>query len=252
MWFGIITLFPEMFNALHVGITGRALKEKLIQIKCWNPREFTEDKHQSVDDHPYGGGPGMVMMAPPLISALRKAKKAAPQKPVIIYLSPQGSIFTQAKAIDLSRKDAIIFLAGRYEGIDERVIEREIDDEYSIGDYILTGGELAAMVMIDAITRQLPGALGDQQSVYQDSLVSGLLKYPQYTRPDDVEGIKVPEVLLSGNHNLIEKWRAKQALGNTWLKRPDLLEKKVLNTEEKALLEEFIKDFSKNKSRKKA
>lgn len=250
MWFGIISLFPEMFQALNAGITGRALKEQLLTINLWNPRDFATDRHKSVDDRPYGGGPGMVMMAEPLKAAIKAAKQTAPQKPTIIYLSPQGRLFDQASAFDLANKKSVILLAGRYEGIDERIIEKEINYECSIGDYILTGGELAAMVLIDVVTRLIPGAVGDENSVSQDSLVSGLLKYPQYTRPEDLDGLKVPELLLSGHHKLIAKWRAKQALGMTWLKRPDLLAKKLLTDEEQSLLDEFIQEFLQNKSRK--
>lgn len=250
MWFGVISLFPEMLQALHVGITGRALKQGLLKIESWNPRDFALDKHKSVDDHPYGGGPGMVMMAEPLKAAIYAAKKAAQTTPTVIYLSPQGKKFDQTAAVALADKKSIILLAGRYEGIDERIIEQEIDAEWSIGDYILTGGELAAMVMIDAMTRLIPGAIGDQDSVTQDSLSSGLLKYPQYTRPDDLDGAKVPELLLNGNHRVIERWRLKHSLGNTWLKRPELLAQRQLSEEEQSLLTEFINEFLQNKARK--
>ncbi len=247
MWFGIVSLFPEMFQALNAGITGRAIKDKLLTLDHWNPRDFTLDKHQSVDDHPYGGGPGMLMMADPLTSALHTAKAHAAAKglapPAVIYLSPQGRQFDQSAAAELLEKQSVILLAGRYEGIDERIIEQEIDEELSIGDYILTGGELAAMVMIDAITRLIPGALGDKDSAAQDSLSNGLLKYPQYTRPECFAGLNVPNVLLSGHHQQIEQWRLKASLGKTWLKRPDLLAKKGLSEKEVALLTEFIEDF---------
>jgi tRNA (guanine37-N1)-methyltransferase len=249
MWFGIISLFPEMFQALNSGITGRALKERLIQTEFWNPRDFATDRHKSVDDRPYGGGPGMVMMAEPLQAAIHAAKAAAPQKPSVIYLSPQGRVFNQEAAAELAAKKSVILLSGRYEGIDERIIEQEIDEEWSIGDYILTGGELAAMVLIDAATRLIPGAVGDENSVTQDSLTSGLLKYPQYTRPEMLAGQAVPSVLLSGNHRHIDKWRLKESLGKTWLRRPDLLGKKSLNKEEIALLTEFIDEFSKKNPR---
>lgn len=244
MWFGLVSLFPEMFQALEVGITGRALKEGLIKMDFWNPRDFATDKHKSVDDRPYGGGPGMVMMAEPLQSAIHAAKKAAPtENPTVIYLSPQGRHFDQDAAAELVAKKSVIFLAGRYEGVDERLIEHEIDEEWSIGDYILSGGELAAMVMIDAITRLVPGTVGDKDSVTLDSLTTGLLKYPQYTRPDHFGGSPVPEVLLSGNHQHIDAWRLKASLGRTWLRRPDLLQKKRLTDKELALLTEFIEDF---------
>lgn len=244
MWFGIISLFPEMFQALNSGITGRALKEELIKLTCWNPRDFAKDKHKTVDDHPYGGGPGMLMKAEPLQAAIHAAKKAAPPQTSVIYLSPQGKPFDQTAASLLAAKEAVILLAGRYEGIDERIIQQEVDEEWSIGDYILTGGELPAMVMIDAITRLLPGALGDDDSATNDSLSNGLLKYPQYTRPEIFSGQAVPPVLLSGDHADIHTWRLKASLGNTWLKRPDLLAKKALSDQEKAILAEFIQQTS--------
>lgn len=243
MWCGIVSLFPEIFQSLNVGITGRALKEKLLEIHHWNPRDYATDKHKSVDDHPYGGGPGMVMMPQPLQAAIEAAKKAAPSKPTVIYLSPQGRQFNQEAAVELANRQAVVFLAGRYEGVDERIIEQEVDEEWSIGDYILTGGELAAMVMIDAATRLLPGAVGDENSVIQDSLTSGLLKYPQYTYPPTFNNTPVPPVLLSGHHKQIHQWRLKSSLGRTWLRRPDLLEKKHLNDEELKLLAEFIEEF---------
>ena len=242
MWFGLVTLFPEMFQVLQSGITGRAIKEKLLQLDCWNPRDFAFDKHKSVDDRPYGGGPGMVMMAEPLQAAIHAAKTAAPKKPRVIYLSPQGKAFNQAAAAEFAAENALVLVAGRYEGVDERLIEQEIDEEWSIGDYVLSGGELAALVMIDAVTRLIPGAVGDIDSVSQDSLTTGLLKYPQYTRPEDFSGAKVPEVLLSGHHQLINRWRLKESLGRTWQRRPDLLQKRQLTKEEAALLAEFIKE----------
>lgn len=234
-----------MFQALTVGITGRAQKDKLLELQIWNPRDFTTDKHQTVDARPYGGGPGMVMMAEPLQAAIEAAKQAAKKPPTVIYLSPQGKPFNQAAAQELVKRESLILVAGRYEGIDERLIEQEIDEEWTIGDYILTGGELAAMVMIDTITRLIPGAVGDQASVTEDSLTSGLLKYPQYTRPELTNQIPVPPVLLSGNHKEINRWRLKTSLGKTWLRRPDLLAKKELSKEESSLLDEFIKEFSK-------
>lgn len=242
MWFGVITLFPEMFSVLEYGITGRALKEKLIQVTAWNPREFTHNKYRKVDDSPYGGGPGMIMMAQPLQDAIRAAKNAAPTKAVTIHLSPQGKWFNQAAAEKLLAKKSIILLAGRYEGIDERLLTLEIDEEWSIGDYVLSGGELAALVMIDTITRLIPGALGHADSAAQDSLSSGLLKYPQYTRPENFQGLVVPDILISGHHQAIERWRLKQALGKTWLKRPDLLAKMNLNEFQQTLLKEFIQE----------
>lgn len=242
MWCGIITLFPEMFDALKVGITGRAIKEEKLTIACWNPRNFSTDKHKSVDDRPYGGGPGMVMMAEPLRAAIRAAKTAAPMTPTVIYLSPQGRKFDQAAAEVIATKQAVILIAGRYEGIDERIIQQEVDEEWSIGDYIVSGGELPAMVMIDAMARLIPGVVGDADSVTQDSLTTGLLKYPQYTRPEEFDGQKVPEVLLGGNHQQIMQWRLKASLGKTWQRRPDLLVNRQLSQIEQKLLNEFINE----------
>lgn len=240
MWFGIITLFPEMFSALNSGITSRALKENIMQIQCWNPRDYSTDKHQSVDDNPYGGGPGMVMMPEPLQAAIQAANAAAPSPPTVIYLSPQGRQFDQKAAERLVTLKSVVMIAGRYEGIDERIIESEVDEEWSLGDFILTGGELAAMAMIDAASRLLPGVVGDDQSVLQDSLTTGLLKYPQYTRPEIFADLVVPPVLMSGHHAQIKRWRTKMSLGRTWARRPDLLAKMVLSKEEQILLDEFI------------
>jgi tRNA (guanine37-N1)-methyltransferase len=245
VWFGIITLFPEMFAALDYGIVGRAVKTKLISVDLWNPRDFTQDKRRCVDDRPYGGGPGMLMMTQPLQAAITAAKNAATAKPVVISLSPQGKCFSQAAAVEMREKKNIVFVAGRYEGIDERLLVTEIDEEWSVGDYVLSGGELAAMAIIDVITRLIPGALGHEDSVAQDSLSSGLLKHPQYTRPDKYADLTVPDVLLSGNHKAIERWRLKQSLGRTWLKRPDLLMKKSLDTFQLELLMEFIQEQKK-------
>ena len=233
-----------MFSALDYGITGRALKEELVKLTCWNPRDFTQNKHRHVDDRPYGGGPGMVMMAQPLQEAIRAAKHAAPldTKPVVVHLSPQGDRFTQSTAERICEKKSVILIAGRYEGIDERLLEVEVDEEWSVGDYVLSGGELAAMTIIDVITRLIPGALGHEDSAAQDSISSGLLKYPQYTRPESFQDRVVPDVLLSGNHKEIERWRLKQALGKTWLKRPDLLLKFTLDKFQLELLIEFIQE----------
>jgi len=249
VWFGIISLFPEVFQSLQAGITGRAIKNNLIQMDFWNPRDFAQDKHKTVDDNPYGGGPGMVMMAEPLQAAIKAAKTARPEA-TVIYLSPQGRQFNQEAAEDLAKQKNLIFLAGRYEGIDERLIEQEIDEEWSIGDYILTGGELAAMVMIDALARFVPGVVGDEDSVKQDSLATGLLKYPQFTRPESFMGKTVPDILLSGHHQQIDRWRLKASLGRTWLRRPDLLAKKRLSDQELVLLTEFIEEFLQNNARK--
>lgn len=251
MWFGIISLFPDMFDILNIGITGRAQQNQLLQITCWNPRDFATDKHRSIDDKPYGGGSGMLMMAEPLHTAIFEAKKAAPTHHTpVIYLSPQGRRFDQAAATELVTQQSAILVAGRYEGIDERIIEQTIDEEWSIGDYILTGGELAAMVIIDTVSRLIPGTIGNEDSVLQESLTTGLLKYPQYTRPEQFLSTNVPDILLSGHHQQIAQWRLKQSLGKTWLKRPDLLAKKQLSEEEASLLTEFIEEFLQNTSRK--
>lgn len=242
MWFGVISIFPEMFSTLEYGITGRAMKEGLLSVNCWNPRDYTHSKHRNVDDRPYGGGPGMVMMAQPLQDAIHAAKKAAPKAPTVIHLSPQGKHFTQAAAEDLYARENLILIAGRYEGIDERLLTLEVDEEWSMGDYVLSGGELAALTMIDVITRLIPGALGHEDSVALDSLSSGLLKYPQYTRLESFQGLDVPEVLRGGNHSDIERWRLKQSLGKTWLKRPDLLNKLNLDKFQLELLMEFIRE----------
>lgn len=240
MQIGVITLFPEMFDAvIDYGIPSRAVDKSLLHLECWNPRSFTSDRHQTVDDRPYGGGPGMVMKIEPLRAAISVARAALPMAKVI-YLSPQGRRFDQRAAEELAQRDQMIFVAGRYEGIDERLIDTEIDEEWSIGDYVLSGGELAAMVMIDAIARLLPGVLGDEQSAQQDSFSEGLLDCPHFTRPEIYEGLRVPEVLVGGNHEAIRRWRLQQALGRTWLRRPDLLAQRVLNKEQQSLLEDFI------------
>jgi len=247
MRFDVVTLFPEMVeNVAKVGILGRAIKNGLIQLKCWNPRDYTQDKHRTVDDRPYGGGPGMLMKVEPLRDAIHSAREAAGQKARVIYLSPQGRTLTQSDVKSLSQEQGFIFIAGRYEGIDERIIESEVDEEWSIGDYVLSGGELPALVIIDAVARMIPGVLGDENSATQDSFMDGLLDYPHYTRPEEIEGQCVPEVLLGGNHKVIEQWRMKQALGRTWLRRPELLNKLTLSDEQQQLLQEFQQEFSKD------
>ncbi|MEE8059802.1 MAG: tRNA (guanosine(37)-N1)-methyltransferase TrmD [Pseudomonadales bacterium] len=243
MQIGVITLFPEMLAAVtEHGISGRAVKQALLTIQSWNPRDFTEDKHCTVDDRPYGGGPGMVMKVEPLRSAIRAAKEKLGPETVVIYLSPQGRQLDQAGVEELGRREKLILVAGRYEGIDQRLIETEVDEEWSIGDYVLSGGELAAMVMIDTVIRQLPGALGHEQSAQEDSFATGLLDCPHYTRPEDDQGRSVPEVLLSGNHDNIRRWRLKQALGQTWLRRRELIELRGLSEQEEMLLAEFINE----------
>ncbi len=239
MRFDLVTLFPEMFEAIGCGIPGRAIDKGIASYHCWNPRDYTQDVHHTVDDRPYGGGPGMVMKVEPLRAAIEDARKAAPGSKVI-YLSPQGRRFDQEAALQMSKREGVILLAGRYEGIDERLLELDIDEEWSIGDYVLSGGELPAMVMMDAIIRLLPGALGHEQSAVQDSHVDGLLDCPHFTRPEEINGLAVPQVLLSGNHEKIRQWRLQQALGRTWMRRPDLLEGRSMNAEETNLLNQFI------------
>lgn len=241
MQFELITLFPEMFEALTgYGITGRAVKQGLLTVNCHNPRSYTSDRHHTVDDRPFGGGPGMVMKIAPLEEALLEAKKQVPPRAKVIYLSPQGRKLTQATVQSLAKEQALILIAGRYEGIDERFIESFVDEEWSIGDYVLSGGELPAMVLIDAITRQLPGALGCDESAEQDSFMNGLLDCPHYTRPEVYNDKCVPSVLLSGNHEHIRRWRLQQALGRTWERRADLLDGRSLSGEEQQLLTEYI------------
>jgi tRNA (guanine37-N1)-methyltransferase len=239
----VITLFPEMVRecASH-GIQGRAIEHGLLSLQTWNPRDYTEDKHRGVDDRPYGGGPGMVMQVQPLRTAIRAAREADATAPVI-YLSPQGKRFEQRKAQQLAGLERMILVAGRYEGVDERFIELEVDEELSAGDYVLSGGELPALMVIDAVTRLLPGALGDADSAQQDSFMDGLLDYPHYTRPEEVDGLPVPAELIGGNHADIRRWRAKQALGRTWQRRPDLLEALQLDEQQQRLLNELINEY---------
>lgn len=241
MWCGIVTLFPEMFRAIiDYGITHRAIEKGLLAVQCWDPRDFTVDKHHTVDDRPYGGGPGMVMQVSPLRKAVAAARQAAPMPAKTIYLSPQGRRLEQQDICRIAADNQpLILVAGRYEGVDERFLALEIEEEWSIGDYVLSGGELAVMVVIDALTRWLPEALGHPGSAVADSFSAGLLDCPHYTRPEVVDGLKVPDVLLTGDHAMIAKWRLKQSLGRTWLRRPDLLEELSLDVEAKRLLAEF-------------
>jgi tRNA (guanine37-N1)-methyltransferase len=242
-WIGVISLFPEMFSAVtEHGVTRRACERNLLKVDTWNPRDFTHDRHRTVDDRPYGGGPGMLMKVQPLQDAIHTAKAEMGTDAKVIYMSPQGRPLDQDGVKYLASLDKLIIVAGRYEGIDERVIQTEIDEEWSIGDYVLSGGELAAMVMIDTVTRMIPGALGHELSAEEDSFATGLLDCPHYTRPEEINGLTVPNVLLSGNHEAIRKWRLKQALGRTWLRRPELLEQQELDQEQKALLEEFVRE----------
>ncbi len=249
----VVTLFPEMIAAVtQHGIPRRAIEKQLLNVEVWNPRDYTTDNHRTVDDRPYGGGPGMVMMVEPLQKAISDVRQAARQAlgapGKTIYLSPQGKPVDQQLLREAAASPGLILLAGRYEGIDERLIEAEVAEEWSIGDYVLSGGELAAMVIIDGIARLLPGALGHEDSADQDSFGNGLLDYPHYTRPEVVNERTVPEVLLSGDHRAIERWRLKQALGRTWQRRPDLLAKLQLDDLQKELLEEFIKEHSDSKN----
>lgn len=242
--FDVVTLFPAMFDAVtESGITGRARERGLYQLVAWNPRDFAANAHRTVDDRPYGGGPGMVMMAEPLGQALQAARQrqvsAGVSQPRLVHLTPQGRLLDHALVAELAREAGIVLLAGRYEGVDERLFGQQPVEEISIGDYVLSGGELAAMVVMDSVVRQLPGALGDAESASQDSFVDGLLDCPHYTRPEVYAGVAVPGVLLSGNHAEIARWRLKQALGRTWQRRPDLLERRALSTVERALLDEY-------------
>ena len=239
--FDVVTLFPEMLAAVTAsGITARALQRGLWQVQAWNPRDFTTDAYRSVDDRPYGGGPGMVMLGEPLektLDAVRAAGGGA-----VLYLSPQGRRLDHAKVVEVAGRKAVTLLCGRYEGVDERLLRRRVDEELSLGDFVLTGGELAAMALIDAVVRQLPGALGDEESAVEESFADGLLDCPQYTRPERFAGERVPEVLLSGHHEHIRRWRLKQSLGRTWLRRPDLIAARRLSEEETRLLDEFQRE----------
>jgi len=249
LWIGVISLFPEMFDAItEYGVTGRAIRNGLIEFQKWNPRDFTHDRHRTVDDRPYGGGPGMLMMVQPLRDAIQAAKLAAEQdgdsskgKAKVIYLSPQGRKLDQAGVRELAQHDRLIFIAGRYEGIDERLIESDIDEEWSVGDYVLSGGELPAMNVIDAVARFVPGVLGHNQSAEQDSFSDGLLDCPHYTRPEVLadgteQGKSVPKVLLSGNHEHIRQWRQFKSLERTWTRRPELLTDLALTAEQEKML----------------
>jgi len=243
--FEIVTLFPEMFAAItDYGVSGRAVKKGLIELGYTNPREFTRDVHRTVDDRPYGGGPGMLMLVEPLLAAIASARQrlesAGVAQPKVIYVSPQGRPFNQQAALEFSARQGMVFLCGRYEGIDERVIEMAVDEEWSIGDYVLSGGELPVMSMIDATVRLLPGVLGHQDSAAEDSFFQGLLDCPHYTRPEIYDGREVPKVLMSGHHGEIRRWRLQQSLGRTWQRRPDLLAERELTAAEQKLLQEYL------------
>ena len=241
MWIGIVSLFPEMFSAVSdYGITRRAVESGKLELDTWNPRDFAKDRHRTVDDKPYGGGPGMLMKVQPLRDAIQAAKDSAGEQCRVIYLSPQGRRLTQADLEEFAANQELILVAGRYEGIDERLLESVIDEEVSIGDFVVSGGELPAMVLIDGITRLIPGVVGDCESVQQDSFSDGLLDFPQYTRPESIDGLAVPDVLMSGDHGQIERWRRMQALGRTYEKRPDLLQERALSADEQQLLDEYL------------
>jgi tRNA (guanine37-N1)-methyltransferase len=237
---GIVTLFPGMFSALsEYGITGRAFRQGLMQVQYWNPRDYATDRHRTVDDRPYGGGPGMLMKTGPVSEAIRAAKAALPAGTKVMYLSPQGKALTQNDVVQLARRDSLVLLCGRYEGVDERVLRTQVDEEFSLGDFVLSGGELAAMALLDAVIRLLPGALGGAGSAEADSFGDGLLDHPHYTRPEVFEGQEVPPVLLSGDHARIARWRLQQRLGATWRKRPDLLQRMQLSAEQQKLLDAY-------------
>ena len=241
----VVTLFPEMVRAAaSAGVTGRALARGLVSLDVRSPRDYATDVHGTVDDRPYGGGPGMVMKIEPLRSAIRAARSASPPGSRTVYLSAQGRRFDQRHAAELAQLEGLILVAGRYEGVDERLIELEIDEELSVGDYVLSGGELPALLVLDAVTRLVPGVLGDAESAQQDSFVSGLLDWPHYTRPEEFEGRLVPPVLMQGNHAAIRRWRLKCALGRTWQRRPDMLERLQLDAEQRGLLDEFIAEHA--------
>ncbi len=240
MRFDVITLFPDLFGVLRdEGVIARALARELAELHLWNPRDYTADPHRTVDDRPFGGGPGMVMKVEPLRDAILDARSAAPESRVA-YLSPQGRLLDQGAMVEIATRPGLILVAGRYEGVDERLLERHVDEEWSIGDYVLSGGELPAMVVMDAVIRLLPGALGHADSAAQDSYMDGLLDCPHFTRPERVEGIAVPPVLMGGDHGAIRRWRLQQALGRTWLRRPELLQQRGLSEDERALLDAFI------------
>lgn len=249
MQVGIVTLFPEMFTAVtSYGVTGRACRSGLLEVAYWSPRDFAHDRHRTVDDKPFGGGAGMLMKTGPLREAIAQARAWHDAPPTVIYLSPQGRTLDQDGVNLLAQRSNLVLVCGRYQGIDERVLQTEIDEEWSIGDYVLSGGELAAMVLLDTVIRYQPGALGHEESAGLDSFADSntnlrLLDCPRYTRPQEFAGLSVPEVLTGGNHEQIRRWQLKQRLGQTWLKRPDLLAQQSLNPQEQALLDEFISEY---------
>jgi tRNA (guanine37-N1)-methyltransferase len=246
---GVVTLFPELVEALRGGgITARALRSGLVSLRCFNPRDHSRDRHRRVDDRPYGGGPGMVMMAGPLCAATRAARAAMDGPAHTVYLSPQGARFDQARARELAAMEAVVLVCGRYEGVDERFVALEVDEELSLGDFVLSGGELPAMAVIEAVTRLLPGALGHADSAVEDSFSGMLLDCPHFTRPESFEGRRVPEVLLSGDHDAVRRWRLEQALARTVERRPDLVRDAELDAEQRALLDELRRGRKRNGS----
>ncbi|WP_290653233.1 tRNA (guanosine(37)-N1)-methyltransferase TrmD [Aquisalimonas sp.] len=240
----VITLFPQLVQAVaDYGVTGRAAERGLLELVTWDPREDTTDRHRSVDDRSYGGGPGMVIKVEPLRTTIRRARNAVATPAAVIHLSPQGRVLNQASVRELAQRQRLILLCSRYEGVDERLLESEVDEELSIGDFVLSGGELPAMAVIDAVVRLLPGALGHEASAAEDSFTDGVLDYPHYTRPEAIDGQRVPSVLLGGDHQAIARWRRKQALGRTWLRRPELLAGMELDANSRSLLREFIDEY---------
>ena len=243
MHIAVVSIFPEMVQQVaEYGVVGRARERSLLSLDCENPREYTSDPHRTVDDRPYGGGPGMVLKYEPTAAAIEAARERLPEGSPVVCLTPQGKVFDQATARRYAGMEGLILLAGRYEGIDERLLENEVDEELSLGDFVLSGGEIAAMAVIDAVARLLPGVLGDDESAMQDSFMEGLLDHPHYTRPESIDGKRVPAVLLSGDHARIARWRYKQALGRTFLRRPELVKKLKLDKEQQKLLDEFLKE----------
>ena len=249
----LVSLFPELIHqAASFGVLGRAIKQQKLTLTCFNPRDYAEDKHRTVDDRPYGGGPGMLMKVEPLYKAIMAAKAGSSSNAKVVYMSPQGRCLNQQMLVnEAAAANDLILIAGRYEGIDERIIESLVDEEWSIGDYVISGGEFAALVVVDAVTRLIPGVLGDDNSALQDSFMQGLLDYPHYTRPERVNDQSVPDVLLSGDHKAIQRWRLKQALGRTWSRRSDLIDvmkndASKWDDEKEKLLAEYITEFGVN------
>ena len=244
----VVTIFPGMVDTVaEYGVVGRAVEHGQLSVGCRNPRDFAADAHRTVDDRPYGGGPGMVMKYEPLAAAIASAREAVPPGAPVVYLSPQGRVFDQDTARRFAELPGLVLLAGRYEGVDERLIEAEVDEELSLGDFVLSGGEIAAMAVIDAVARLLPGVLGDEASAVQDSFMDGLLDHPQYTRPEEIGGRRVPEVLLSGDHARVARWRYQQALGRSFVRRPDLVRRLELDEEQQTLLDEYLETRDKDR-----